>query len=63
MANWQCPDCEIVVDASDQGQVEECPRCGLGMEPVRRIDGCNTPSWVSVDGQSGEDGECYTFPG
>ncbi len=31
MANYVCNDCGIMLDAIDEGQVEECVRCGKPM--------------------------------
>lgn len=31
MANYKCDDCGIMLDAVDEGQTEECPRCGKEM--------------------------------
>ena len=30
--NYMCPDCFIVLEAADEGQTEECPKCGRVME-------------------------------
>lgn len=32
--NWMCNDCFIVMEAADEGQAEECPRCGREMDEV-----------------------------
>jgi DNA-directed RNA polymerase subunit RPC12/RpoP len=31
LANYKCDDCGIMLDAADEGQTEECPRCGKEM--------------------------------
>jgi DNA-directed RNA polymerase subunit RPC12/RpoP len=31
VANYKCDDCGIMLDAVDEGQTEECPRCGKEM--------------------------------
>lgn len=30
--NWLCPDCYVVLEAYNEGQTEECPKCGGPME-------------------------------
>ncbi|CAN5751431.1 hypothetical protein BH23ACT12_BH23ACT12_22470 [soil metagenome] len=34
-----CADCYVVLEAFDEGQVEECPRCGKVMEAAELIGG------------------------
>ncbi len=34
MADWQCRDCGLVLDAEDEGQSEPCPLCGRDMIAV-----------------------------
>ena len=34
MANWQCEECRVVLEADDEGQDEPCPRCGKNMIAV-----------------------------
>lgn len=31
MANWNCEDCGMMMDADDTGEPEPCPRCGKDM--------------------------------
>lgn len=31
MANWNCEDCGVMMDADDEGEPEACPRCGKDM--------------------------------
>ena len=39
LANWMCPDCYVVLEAFDEGQKEECPRCGKAMQPAELLSG------------------------
>lgn len=39
LANWMCADCYVVLEAFDEGQTEECPRCGKVMEAAELIGG------------------------
>lgn len=39
LANWMCPDCYVVLEAFDEGQTEECPRCFKAMEPAEAVAG------------------------
>ncbi|MDQ4148475.1 MAG: hypothetical protein M3164_00520 [Actinomycetota bacterium] len=48
MANWRCPECNIVMDAEDEGRLEACPFCGLDMDPVVRGEREGMPAWISV---------------
>jgi predicted RNA-binding Zn-ribbon protein involved in translation (DUF1610 family) len=34
LANWQCEECRIVLEAEDEGQNEPCPVCGEDMVEV-----------------------------
>lgn len=34
VADWQCTECHLVLDAEDEGQTESCPLCGREMISV-----------------------------
>ena len=53
MANYTCDDCGIMLDAVDEGQTEECPRCGKEMA-------INTGSVLKNFGGAGVAGEQQT---
>lgn len=51
MAAYKCldPMCGLVVDASDEGQTELCPRCGKEMEEFfPEITACDVPPEQNV---------------
>ncbi len=35
MTNWMCDECYLVLDAVDEGQQEDCPKCGRVMSQVQ----------------------------
>lgn len=37
MANWECKDCGLVLTAADEGEPEECPKCGKEMQTVTGV--------------------------
>lgn len=48
MANWRCPDCGVVLDATEEGKTETCPFCGLDMDPIEPVKRPEGPLNIDV---------------
>lgn len=56
MANWKCPECAVVLDATaEDGERESCPFCGLEMDRIEAIvDDDQVPGLANADTLPGE---------
>lgn len=54
MANWRCPECAVVLDATDEGRREACPFCGLDMDRIEDIVDDEGPAQANIDTLPGQ---------
>lgn len=54
MANWKCPECAVVLDATEEGRSEACPFCGLDMDPIDPIVDDESAALANADTMPGE---------